>query len=76
MVDAAAGREAHRRSGAAMIAETTELRWFEEYGECRRCGKQAAGILLGVTNNSYGPHCKKCADKRLKDSARARVERE
>lgn len=59
-----------------MINETTELRWYGEFGECRRCGKASAGILFGVTNESYGPHCKRCAEKRLRDSAKAREERE
>ena len=59
-----------------MIKETTELRWFEQFGECRQCGKPSAGILRGVTNNSYGPHCKRCAERRLRNSALAREERE
>lgn len=52
--------------------ETTELRWFEAYPVCSRCGKVAHGILRGTQNQSYGSHCRKCADKRLKASERAR----
>mgnify|MGYP000865136492 CR=1 FL=1 len=51
--------------------ETTELRWFEENPKCR-CGKDSHGILRGATNQSYGHHCRKCADLRLKASAKAR----
>lgn len=59
------------------MAETTELRWFEQMNlKCSRCGKRADGILRGSRNESYGMHCKRCADKRIKDSAKARAEKE
>ena len=54
------------------LTETTELRWFEENPKCGRCGKDAHGRLMGSMNQSFGWHCRKCADKRLKDSAKAR----
>jgi hypothetical protein len=55
------------------MTETTELRWFEVTERpCSRCSKRAVGILRGAGNESFGPHCQKCADKRLKDSAKAR----
>ncbi len=57
------------------MTETTELRWFEEFSRCR-CGKRAHGILRGSRNESYGPHCTKCANKRLRDSERERLKRE
>lgn len=56
------------------MAETPHLRWFEEYSSCCQCGKRADGILRGVSNDSYGPHCKKCAARRLKASAMERGE--
>jgi len=52
--------------------ETTHLRWFEEYRPCGQCGKKGAGILRGTQNESYGSHCQKCADKRLKASKKRR----
>lgn len=55
--------------------ETTELRWFDEHGLCRMCRKQSAGILRGTQNQSYGEHCRKCADNRLKASKREREKR-
>lgn len=57
-----------------MTLETPNLRWFENYSTCRQCGKRPDGILRGVQNESYGPHCQKCADRRLKASAKARGE--
>lgn len=56
------------------MAETTELRWFESTErQCSRCGKRATGILRGTRNDSYGPHCEPCANKRLKASEKARA---
>lgn len=56
------------------MSESTELRWFEPTdSKCGRCGKRATGILRGSRNESYGPHCQRCADKRLKDSEKARA---
>jgi hypothetical protein len=55
------------------IKETPNLRWFREMNlNCRQCGKRAAGELMSVTNESYGLHCKSCADKRLKASEAVR----
>ncbi len=51
--------------------ETPDLRWFEEFSNCLGCGKNAQGILRGVRNESYGPHCRKCAQARLKNSKKA-----
>ncbi len=50
------------------MTETTELRWFEETDRKCSCGKRATGILRGSRNESYGPHCKRCAEKRLRNS--------
>jgi DNA-directed RNA polymerase subunit RPC12/RpoP len=53
--------------------ESPELRWFEEHTYlCDRCGKRGNGVLRGSRNESYGIHCKRCADKRLADSKKAR----
>lgn len=54
------------------MSETTCLRWFEAYPRCAQCGKRGDGILRGDTNQSYGTHCTKCADRRLKASEAAR----
>lgn len=55
------------------MSETPDLRWFEQQThKCWMCGKPATGILRGFRNESYGHHCKKCAEKRLKDSAKVR----
>jgi len=54
------------------VGETPELRWFETLPHCARCKKPAAGILRGSRNESYGHHCKACAEKRLRDSERVR----
>ncbi len=53
--------------------ETPNLRWFEGFPSCRVCGKPSAGVLRGVQNESYGHHCKRCAERRLKASDRARA---
>lgn len=53
------------------LNESEDLRWFEELPKCR-CGKTAEGILRGSRNDSYGYHCRKCAQKRLRDSEAAR----
>lgn len=56
------------------MSETTELRWFDRTDrECSQCGKRATGVLRGTSNESYGPHCDRCANKRLKDSEKARA---
>lgn len=54
------------------MSETPDLRWFEQNPSCRMCAKPSAGILRGTRNESYGHHCKRCAEKRLKDSAKVR----
>ncbi len=55
------------------MGEVTNLRWFERtVHKCQQCGKRADGILRGTQNESWGHHCQKCADKRLKASAKAR----
>lgn len=54
--------------------ETPDLRWFEEFGRCIICRKVAHGILRGVRNESYGAHCKRCAEKRLEDSEKVRAQ--
>lgn len=43
------------------------LRWFERYPSCS-CGKKATGILRGSRNESYGPHCTRCAKRRLQSA--------
>lgn len=58
-----------------MLDETPRLRWFEAYSHCR-CGKPAAGILRGDGNESYGPHCQKCAERRLRQSELVRKQLE
>lgn len=56
------------------MRETPDLRWFEETDrKCSACGKRATGILRGVRNESYGPHCKRCAERRLKASEKVRA---
>lgn len=55
------------------LKETPSLRWFDAAGfRCRQCGKHADGNLMSDRNESYGAHCQKCADKRLKASAQVR----
>lgn len=53
--------------------ETPHLRWLEAFGRCRMCNKRSDGILRGSRNESYGPHCLRCAGKRLKESAKVRA---
>lgn len=48
--------------------ETPHLRWFENTERKCSCGKPATGILRGSFNESYGHHCTKCAECRLKAS--------
>lgn len=50
------------------------LRWFENTERtCTMCQKRAVGILRGSRNESYDPHCKTCAEKRLKASEKVRA---
>jgi len=54
--------------------ETPNLRWFENTDrKCTLCGKRATGILRGSHNESYGPYCERCANKRLKASEKVRA---
>jgi len=55
------------------MSETPNLRWFEEYSSCRMCSKRGEGILRGSQNESYGSHCKKHAEQRLKASKAERA---
>lgn len=57
------------------MSETPHLRWFEAFARCP-CGKPSAGILRGVGNESYGPHCRKCAERRLRASELVRKKEE
>ena len=47
------------------LSETPDLRWFEDTykQKCHGCGKRADGLLRGKRNESYGPHCQRCADR-------------
>ena len=55
------------------MMETIYLRWFEEFPKCP-CGKTAHGILRGDQNQSYGYWCRSCANRRLRNSKKAREE--
>lgn len=57
----------------SMAGEAPWLRWFEEFPSCSQCRKPSAGILRGGRNESYGHHCKRCAERRLKASEKARA---
>ena len=54
------------------MTEHDQLRYFEEFPRCMQCGKIAHGNLRGNRNESYGPHCMTCANKRLKASKAVR----
>lgn len=43
-----------------------DVRWFDALGKCRECPKPATGKLMGSRNDSYGPYCQSCAEKRLR----------
>jgi hypothetical protein len=52
---------------------TDQVRWFEQYPSCRKCGKYGKlGILRGQFNESHGTYCQKCANARLKSAERER----
>ena len=53
-----------------MIA-SDPAQWFDNLGTCR-CGKKATGILRGTRNESMGPYCQPCADKRIRKAQRER----
>lgn len=55
------------------MSESPEIRWFEQFPKCARCGKDAQGILRGTQNQSFGNHCQRCANARLKASERERA---
>lgn len=58
---------------AQFLKETPNLKWFDNKGfRCRHCGKHADGNLMSDRNESYGAHCQRCADRRLKDSKQVR----
>lgn len=56
------------------VSETPYLFYFRVYPTCRMCGKKSDGLLYDHRNESYGDHCKKCADKRLASSKLVREE--
>jgi hypothetical protein len=47
--------------------------WLDSIGYCCRCGKQAHGILRGVSGESLGVFCDTCAADRIQ---KARSERD
>lgn len=53
---------------------TEPAQWFDEYGHCA-CGKPAVGILRGVRNENLGPHCKRCAERRIRAGRAEREEK-
>lgn len=55
----------------ASMDESPNVQWFEAFATCR-CGKASAGVLRGLRNESFGPHCKRCADARIKAAKRVR----
>lgn len=40
-------------------------KWLKSFGLCEMCGKKAEGRLMDERNSDLGPHCQKCADKRI-----------
>jgi len=54
------------------LEESPEVQWFDPYATCRMCGKKSEGTLRGRQNQSYGDHCRKCADKRIAGAKRVR----
>lgn len=56
------------------LDESPDLQWFKTYPTCRECGAKSDGLLMSRRNDSYGDHCRKCADKRLKRSKEIREE--
>lgn len=56
-----------------MPDEVPNLSWFDETDRtCSQCQKRANGILRGSRNESYGPHCRRCAERRLRASQKVR----
>jgi hydrogenase maturation factor len=56
----------------ATYVESPEPQWFERTETKCRCGKRATGILRGRQNQSFGPHCEPCANKRIAAAKRVR----
>lgn len=54
------------------LEDSPEPQWFERTEAKCRCGKRATGILRGRQNQSFGPHCEKCANKRIAAAKRVR----
>lgn len=54
------------------MSEVPALRWFDAIPKCWQCGKDAHGRLMGPQNQYYGWHCRRCAEKRLRASEKAR----
>jgi len=51
-----------------------QVRWFERtVQKCQVCGKTATGVLRGPANESYGHHCDRCAERRLKKAEKERA---
>ena len=50
------------------LNESPNIRQLQLYQPCQ-CGKPSAGILRGIHTENFGPHCKSCANKRIKNSA-------
>lgn len=48
--------------------------WFEPTQEkCQSCKNRATGVLRGTRNESYGPYCKRCAEKEIKQAQARRL---
>lgn len=57
----------------ATYEDSPEPQWFERTEAKCRCGKRATGILRGRQNQSFGPHCESCAEKRIAAAKRVRA---
>lgn len=57
----------------SILEDSPEVQWFEKTEAKCRCGKRATGILRGRQNQSFGPHCEKCANKRIAAAKRVRA---
>lgn len=62
----------------AILNAPDEVRYFDPLGACKGtwkkvCAKPATGVLRGPRNESYGPYCRACADKRLASAKRERA---
>lgn len=55
-----------------ILEESPEVQWFDAHSSCRVCGKKSDGILRGLRNQSYGEHCRKCAERRIKAAKKVR----